>query len=217
MGKIHILLVADPGWLRQALALIINREPDFTVVAQVGALPEARDAWDEVDVALVHLGLPAVQRVEAVRELHQAHAGVRILALAAGPDPAQTARALEAGATGVLQTTASLAEIIGGIRRLAAGEWLQSPEEIVQLLGRATHQREQSREAQLALQQLTVREREVLQALATGLDSKEIARLLGITISTERVHMMNILSKLGVHTRTQALVFAVRHGAVKIY
>jgi DNA-binding NarL/FixJ family response regulator len=56
----------------------------------------------------------------------------------------------------------------------------------------------------------------VLQALATGLDSKEIARLLGITISTERIHMMNILSKLGVHTRVQALVFAVRHGVVKI-
>ena len=119
-------------------------------------------------------------------------------------------------ASGKQRASASIDEIISGIRRLAAGEWLHSPDEIVRLLGLANHQREQHREAQLAIQRLTMREREVLQALATGLDSKEIARLLGITISTERIHMMNILSKLGVHTRAQALVFAVRHGAVKI-
>jgi RNA polymerase sigma factor (sigma-70 family) len=75
---------------------------------------------------------------------------------------------------------------------------------------------EQNRQAQLAIQQLTAREQEVLQALAAGLDTKEIAQVLGITISTARIHMTNILSKLGVHTRVQALVFAVRHGAVKI-
>ena len=213
---IRVLLVADPGWLRQALALIIDREPDFTVVAQVGAPVEAGGALDEVDVAVVNLGVPDAVRVEVVRELHQAHSGMRILALTGSLDPMQTARAVEAGARGVLRTSASIDEIISGIRRLAAGEWLQSPDEIVRLLGLANYQREQNREAQLAIQRLTMREREVLQALATGLDSKEIARLLGITISTERIHMMNILSKLGVHTRVQALVFAVRHGAVKI-
>jgi DNA-binding NarL/FixJ family response regulator len=213
---IRILLVADPGWLRQALALILDREPDFTVVAQVGAPVEVRDALDEVDVAVVKLGLPDVERVEVVRKLHQDHSGVRILALTGSPAPTQMAHAVEAGARGVLRTSASIDEIISGIRRLAGGEWLQSPDEIVRLLGLANHQREQNREAQLAIQRLTLREREVLQALATGLDSKEIAQLLGITISTERIHMMNILSKLGVHTRVQALVFAVRHGAVKI-
>src|SRR5204863_3420596 len=105
---IHILLVADPGWLRQALALIINREPDFTVVAQVGALAEARDVLDAVDVAVANLGLPAVERVEVVRELHQAHSGVRILALAGSLNLTRTARAVWGGARGVLRTTASI-------------------------------------------------------------------------------------------------------------
>ena len=65
---IRVLLVADPGWLRQALALIIHREPDFTVVAQVGAPVEAGGALDEVDVAVVNLGVPDAERVEVVRE-----------------------------------------------------------------------------------------------------------------------------------------------------
>jgi RNA polymerase sigma factor (sigma-70 family) len=213
---IRILLLADPGWLRQALAFILSREPDFTVVAQVGALDGARDALDEADVAVVDLALSDMEGIELIRELHNANARVRVLALAAKPDPPQTARAVEAGAAGVLPRSASIDEIISGIRRLAGGEWLLSPGEIVRLFRLTNHQREQNRQAHLAIQQLTAREREVLQALAAGLDTKEIAQLLGITISTARIHMTNILSKLGVHTRVQALVLAARHGVVKI-
>jgi DNA-binding NarL/FixJ family response regulator len=213
---IRILLLADPGWPRQALAFILTREPDFTVVAQVGALEEARDGLDEADIAIVDLALSKMEGVELIRELHDANAHVRVLALGANPDPPQTARAVEAGAAGVLHRSASIDEIIGGIRRLAGGEWLLSSGEIVHLFRLANHQREQNRQAQLAIRQLTAREREVLQALAAGLDTKEIAQLLGITISTARIHMTNILSKLGVHTRVQALALAVRHGVIKI-
>jgi DNA-binding NarL/FixJ family response regulator len=213
---IRLLLIAGPGWLRQALACTLTREPDFTVVAQVGALDEAPDALDEADVAVVDLALSEGKGVEVIREVHQANEHVRTLALAASSDPLRMARVVEAGAAGVLHTSAAIDEIIGGIRRLAAGEWLLSPDEIVRLFRLADHQREQNRQVQLAIQQLTAREREVLQALATGLDSKEIAQLLGITINTQRMHMTNILSKLGVHTRMQALVLAVRHGVVKI-
>jgi DNA-binding NarL/FixJ family response regulator len=213
---IRILLIGDPGWLRQALAFILTREPDFTVVAQVGALDEACHTLDEADVAVIELALSDMEGVELIRELHHANAHVRVLALAANPDPLQTARAVEAGAAGVLHRSASIDEIISGIRGLAGGEWLLSPGEIVRLFRLAGHQHEENRQAQLAIQQLTAREQEVLQALAAGLDTKEIAQALGITISTARIHMTNILSKLGVHTRVQALVLAVRHGVVTI-
>jgi DNA-binding NarL/FixJ family response regulator len=139
-----------------------------------------------------------------------------VLVLTASLDPVQRAQAVEAGAAGVLHKAAPLAEIVSAVRRLGAGEWLFAPHELAELLRLVSRHREQQREAALLLQQLTPREREVLQALAAGLDSKQIAERLYITVETERTHMVNILSKLGVHSRLQALVFALRHGAVSI-
>jgi len=117
---------------------------------------------------------------------------------------------------GVLHKAVSITEIVDALRRLGAGEWLLSRREIIELLCVATHRREQTREARATLAQLTARERDVLDALAQGLSSKEIAQKLFITVETERTHMVNVLSKLGVHSRLEALVFAVRHGAVHI-
>jgi RNA polymerase sigma factor (sigma-70 family) len=89
-------------------------------------------------------------------------------------------------------------------------------EEVVELLRFAGWQRRQEQEARQAIAQLTPREKEVLQALAEGLDSKEIAQQLGISTVTERNHVASILAKLGVHSRLQAMTFAVRHGVVNI-
>lgn len=89
-------------------------------------------------------------------------------------------------------------------------------EEVVELLRFAGHQREQEREARQAAACLTPREKEVLQVLADGLDGKEIAERLGISDKTERNHMASIMTKLGVHSRLQALVFALRHGLVDL-
>ena len=88
----------------------------------------------------------------------------------------------------------------------------------MELLRFASSRREQEHEARLAVESLTPREREreVLEALAEGLDSEEIADRLHISLRTERNHMANILSKLGVHSQLQALVFALRHGVVEI-
>ena len=102
------------------------------------------------------------------------------------------------------------------MRRVRAGETLLFPEEVVELLRFASSRREHEYEARHAIAQLTPREREVLQALAEGLDGPEIARRLRISIPTERNHMAKILAKLGVHSRLQALVFALRHDVVSV-
>jgi DNA-binding NarL/FixJ family response regulator len=214
---IRVLLLDDHASFRQALAAIIEREPDFTVVAQAGSLAEAREMLpQDVDVAVVDLGLPDGEGRAVIAALHRAQSRARVLVLTASIDPVQRAQAVEAGAAGVLHKSAALAEIVAAVRRLGAGEWLFAPHELVEMLRFVNRHREQQREATLLLQQLTPREREVLQALAAGLNSKEIAERLYITVETERTHMVNILSKLGVHSRLQALVFALRHGAVSI-
>ncbi len=101
-------------------------------------------------------------------------------------------------------------------RRLAEGETLLSQEELIELLRLAGQSREEEREARASIEQITPREREVLQALAEGLSNKEIAAKLHVSVDTERTHMMNILNKLNVHSRLQALLFAARHGIVEI-
>lgn len=102
------------------------------------------------------------------------------------------------------------------MRRLKAGETLLSPNEILAMLRMVSRKRQEEHESQKAMDKLTPRERQALQALAEGLDSKDIAEKLKITVETERIHMVNIRNKLGVRSRLQALVFAVRHGIVEI-
>ena len=106
--------------------------------------------------------------------------------------------------------------MIRNARRVMAGETLISPEELVDMLVLAGQSREEEREARASLEQLTRREMQVLKALAEGLTNKEIAERLHMSVDTERTHMMNILSKLGVHSRLQALLSAARYGLIEL-
>lgn len=214
-----IMLVEDHASFRQALAFMFEREPEFSVVAQAGSIKEAREAVENangVDVAVVDLGLPDGDGVSLVEELSASKSGISALVLSASLEPARFASAVEAGAAGVLHKSASISEIVDAARRLTAGEALISPNEIIEMLRMVSRKRQEEYEVRQAIDKLTRREKEVLQALAEGLDSKEIAEKLHITIETERTHMVNILNKLGVHSRLQALVFATRHGLVEI-
>jgi DNA-binding NarL/FixJ family response regulator len=138
------------------------------------------------------------------------------LVLSASLDYAETARAVESGAAGVLHKTAHLDEVVGAVERLRAGETLMPLEEVVELLRFAGERRQQQHGARQLIARLTPREREVLQALAEGLDSRQIAERLHISVRTERNHMASILAKLEVHSQLQALVFALRHSVVEL-
>ncbi|MDP9383282.1 MAG: response regulator transcription factor [Chloroflexota bacterium] len=213
---IRVLLIDDHASFRQPLAFMFEREPDFTVVAQAGSLAEARSKLEGADLAIVDIDLPDGSGIDLVAELREVNRKCMVMVLSASSNRVQFARAVEAGAVGVLHKSARISEIIDAARRVSAGEFLLSPKEIIELLRVAGQQREQDRAAQLALGRLTAREREVLQALSEGLNDKEIAQRLFISPETARTHMVNILGKLGVESRLQALVFAVKHGAVSI-
>lgn len=216
---IRILLVDDHALFRQPLSFMLEREPDMTVAGQAGTLAEARRAVQSaggVDVAVVDLGLPDGDGVELIRDLRALNPHALVLVVTAQADRWRWAEALEAGAAGVLHKSASLDQIIDAIRRLHAGEYLLSPGELLELLRLAGERRARDAGARAALGKLTPRERDVLQALAEGLSDKEIAQHLHISVETVRTHMVNILGKLGVESRLQALIVALRHGFVKI-
>ena len=214
----RLLLVEDHASFRQTLALVFEGEPDFEVVAQAGTVAEAREVMGdrEADLGVVDLSLPDGEGVELIEDLRQANPHFAALVLTASLDRAEHARAVEAGAGGVLHKSADMDQILDATRRLAVGETLLSPEELVELLRLAGQSREEEREARASIEQLTRREREVLRALARGLSNTQIAEHLHMSVDTERTHMMNILSKLGVHSRLQALLFAARHGLVEL-
>jgi DNA-binding NarL/FixJ family response regulator len=102
------------------------------------------------------------------------------------------------------------------VRRLSNGESIIDPTEMLRLLRYATRQHAEESQTRTIARALTPREREVLNELAEGLSDKEIAEKLYVSTETVRTHMVNILAKLGVNSRLQALVFAVRHGLVEI-
>ena len=215
-GKARILLVDDHTSFRQGVAAALEGEPGFSIVRQAGSLAEARGMLRETDVGIFDLGLPDGYGGDLIRELRAANPRAQALVLSSSQDRAEIAGAVESGAAGVLHKSAGMDEIIDAVRRLRAGETLLPLEDIVELLRFAGARKEEEYEAQRAIARLTDREREVLGALAAGLDAEQIAGRLHISAKTERNHVASILSKLGVHSRLQALVFAARHGVVEI-
>ncbi len=218
----YILLIEDLTSLRQALALLLEEEPGFTVAGQAGSLAEARNLLEGIDVAILDPGLPDGDGIGLVSELREANPrrrsspGCAVLVLTASLDRELFVRAVEAGAAGFLHKTAGVGEIIDAVRRLCAGETLISAAEVSELLHLSERRRRWDPTARTAVESLTPRERQVLRALADGLDNKGIASRLGITIETERNYLASVFAKLGVHSRLQALVFALRHGIVEI-
>ena len=218
-SPIRVLLVEDHASFRQALAFMLEREPGFEVAGQVGSLAEARqlngEMLENVEVAIVDLALPDGDGLELIEDF-SSQPRMMTLVLSASLEPGRFARAVEAGASGVLHKSTPIKDIVEAVQLLRAGEALLSPAEVVEMLRLVGRERQEELAARQAVERLTPREKEVLKALAEGLESKEIAERLNVTVETERTHMVNILHKLGVHSRLQALVFAARYGVVRI-
>jgi DNA-binding NarL/FixJ family response regulator len=218
--EIQIMVVDDHDTFRDPLAFMLERESDLTVVARPRSLSEARELLESselaVDVAIVDLNLPDGSGTDLINDLSGSRPRAKALVLSAISEQRYLAEAIEAGAAGVMHKSTHMSDLVEAVRRLAAGEQLLSQQEVIEALRFIGREREIHREAQALSEKLTPREREVLQALAEGLSDKEIAQRLHVGVGTVHSHVANILSKLEVSSRLQALVFAVRHGLVTI-
>lgn len=219
-GPIRVLLVDDHVSFRQALAFLFDREPGLSVVAQAGTLAEARRTLDArespegVEAAVVDLGLPDGNGAEFIEDLLRRDPSAIVLVLSATLSSANFARALEAGASGVLDKLAGLEQIIAAVRRLREGEALPAQREVRELLRLYARRDEAANE--VSETPLAPREVEVLQALADGLGSEEITGKLRISAAEERECVANILDKLGARSRLEALAIAARRDLVEI-
>jgi two-component system nitrate/nitrite response regulator NarL len=214
--EIRVVLVDDHLSFRQPLAFMLMREPDITIIGQAGTVAAARPLLPEADIALIDLDLPDGEGLELIHDLRAINPQAIALVLTGNSSNVAMARAVEAGAAGVMHKARPVSEITEAIRRVHAGEALLSVRETIELLRFISRQREHDRVVRATIARLTPREREVLQTLAAGLSDREIAAQLHVSTETVRTHMVNILSKLGVNSRLKALVFAVQHDLVTI-
>jgi DNA-binding NarL/FixJ family response regulator len=179
-------------------------------------LKALEDAGGIVDLVVVDLNLPDGWGSEFIAELQASRSRSLALVLSAHADSRRLAWAVEAGAAGILHKSAPIEDIVDAIRRLRSGEQLIPPDEVIEAVRLVGRERLHEHEMQRLIGTLTPRERDLLQALAEGLSDKEIAERLYVGVGTVRSHMTHLLTKFGVDSRLQALVFAIRYGLVEV-
>ena len=208
---VRVLLVDDHEVLSGALASVLDQEPDITTVGVAPTLERARAlvATTTPDVMLLDHRLPDGDGVAALPGLLALRPSMRVVMLTASAADHVLVNALEAGASGFLSKTRSLAEVAAAIRAAAAGEAVISPEMLARLLPRLHRT---PRGGSPRGHDLTEREREVLGLLADGLTNAAIAERLVVSVHTVRNHIANLSAKLGAHSKLEALSIAVREG-----
>jgi len=204
----RVLIVDDHEVLAASLAQVLDHEPDLTVVGSAGTLEKARAllATAAPDVVLLDHRMPDGDGVEAIPELLALRPEASIVVLTATTADHVLIAAIDGGASGFVSKTRGLDEVTSAVRAAAAGESVISPEMLARLLPRLHRREAEPRDT------LTDREREVLQLLAEGLSNAAIAERLVVSVHTVRNHVANLSTKLGAHSKLEALSIAVREG-----
>lgn len=210
---ISIMLVDDHPLLRQALKDVLEKEPDFKIVAEAGDGNEAVKLADEMlpDVVIMDISMPNLNGLEATRQIKSRHAGMAVLVLTVHTEDEYILSILEAGAAGYLLKSVFGDEVVQAIRSVASGDIVLS-----QPIGRRVLQfaaRYPIKAVDLeAGEKLSSCELEIMKLAARGLPNKEIASTLGIGLRTVKGHLADIFSKLRVGSRTEAIVTGLRMG-----
>ncbi len=209
---ITILLVEDHATFRQALEGVVADESDMQVVKQADTAEEAAEAAERFrpTIAVVDLDLTTSSGVDAIVEIRCASPTTACVVLSALTDDVEFGRAIEAGASALLHKSVDISELLHVIRTVAAGGTILPPAETSRRLQALATSRRQQWQARLLDEQLTPRERQVLQFLAQGADKLQIARELHISPDTVKTHIRSILAKLNVSSRLEAVVEALR-------
>lgn len=215
---IRLLLCDDHPVVTEALAQNIRGESDLEMVAEPMSDPEQAVGVCErlkPDVVVMDIQFGGEPRgIDATRHIREVCPDAKVLILTGFADDDALFGAIQAGASGLVQKGEMVARILGAIRAVAAGESVFDPKDLVRGLRSVSTQQEEGRADVRLFEKLTKREREILETLATGLRAKEIAPLLSISPLTVETHTRNILAKLGVRSKLEAVAMAVRAGVV---
>ena len=214
---VRVLIVDDDDLMRAGLRGVLSSDEGIDVVGEAG---DGRDALYRArlldpEVVLMDVRMPDVDGITATRELLAVSPDVRVVVLTTFEQDDYIFGALSAGASGFLLKRSKPEDLITAIHTVAAGEALLSPSVTSRVIERMAHDPAPDQERDERLDLLTSREREVLELIARGLSNAEIADELTIEASTVKTHVKNVLSKLGVRDRLQAVIFAYESGLAR--
>ena len=215
MERIRVMLVDDHALFRKGIASLLAACPDIEVVGEADngaeALPKVADLMP--DLILMDIQMPEVDGLEATRRIKAEHPYVKIVMLTVAEEDRSLFEAIKAGAQGYLVKKMDPEEFLSMIRGVSRGEAPLSRTVASKILTEFSR-RVQGPPPEDPAAKLTPREREVLQLLTQGNTNKEIANTLGVSENTVKNHLKNILAKLHLQNRVQAVTFALRHGIV---
>lgn len=218
---VSLLICDDHKILTDALATVVGLDETLTMVA-----PPVHTAEEAIDLAKEHL--PDVvlmdivfkgggmSGIEATRRIKESSPSTKVVIMTAHDEERLLVEAVEAGASGFLSKDEAADEVLAAAKAAADGEVLIDPATLTRLLAQVAREREEQRDAQKLLGDLTDREREILQLLAAGKRNDDIARELYISPQTVQTHVRNILGKLRVHSKLEAVAFAVKNRAIQV-
>lgn len=214
--RIRVLLADDHEMVRAGLRRLLEDQPDMEVVGDVGdgraALTLAME--ERPDVIVMDIGMPNLNGIDATRQLSAGRSGARVLCLSMHSSKKLIRAMLQAGAAGYLVKGSAPRELVEAVRVVASGKTYISPAVAGDVVDGFV--RNQSAPDESAFARLTPREREVLQLIAEGLNSKKVASRLGVSQNTALAHRQHIMEKLGLRTNVELARYALREGLTQL-
>jgi DNA-binding NarL/FixJ family response regulator len=215
--RIRLLLADDHAVVRSGTRELLERQPDFHIVGEAVDGEEAVKLTDELqpDVVVMDVRMPKMSGVEATKRIKAENPDVRVLVLTAHDDDEYVFALLQAGANGYLLKTSEIDELVKAIRTVYAGQSALAPTVAGKVVAQFTGGKslpDVLNQTQDQYSGLTERELDILRLVGQGLSNKQIGKELFISDRTVQAHLSNIFSQLGVSTRTEAVMYAVRRG-----
>ena len=222
MGRdaVTLLICDDHKILTDALAMVVSRDGTFEMIAPPVHEPQrAVELCRErhPDIVLMDIEFKAgMSGIEATRRIKEASPPTKVVIMTAHDDERMLVEAVEAGASGFLGKEKAADQVLATAKAAAEGEVLIDPQLLSRLLPQVAREREERREVTALFAQLSEREWEILREVGQGRRNEDIASRLFISPQTVQTHVRNLLGKLGVHSRLEAVALAVRHGQIEV-
>ena len=215
MNPIRVLLADDHTLIRAGLRMVVVSQPDFTVVGEANDGREAVELAEQLkpDVVVMDIGMPSLNGIEACRQIHDSLPGSQVIMLSMHSDEGYVLRALKAGAKGYMLKDSAEADLASAIRAVTAGKSFFSPA-VSKILLEDYMRKLKRTGAEDSFDLLSPREREVLQLVAEGKSSKEVANLLNLSVYTVETHRAKVMQKLNLHNIPELILYAVRKGVI---
>ena len=220
VGVIRVLIADDQPLFRRGLNVVLHTEERIDVIAEAEDGEEAIQKAEELapDVVLMDVRMPKVNGIEAARSIRELVPSTKILMLTVSDEEDDLFQAIKAGANGYLLKEVSVEEVAEAVRAVVQGQTLITPSMASKLLNEfVSLDRRVNEKQQLPSPTLTARELEVLKLVAKGMSNREIADELYISENTVKNHVRNILEKLHLHSRMEAVIYAVKERLLDIH